>query len=83
MGWVSEAEALDIFTPLQLDTFHALWNLYEPDRGQNWPHAPVESREKKRPVMSRREAMRRFPTSMKVGKLYDDGANRVIRAGQV
>ena len=28
--WVSEAEALDSFTPLQLDTFHALWNLYDP-----------------------------------------------------
>ena len=28
--WVAESEALDSFTPLQLDTFHALWNLNPP-----------------------------------------------------
>jgi len=28
--WGSEVEALDSFTPLQLDVLHALWNLYQP-----------------------------------------------------
>lgn len=28
--WVSEAESLDSFTSLQIDTLHALWNLYGP-----------------------------------------------------
>ena len=30
--WVSEAETLQSLTPLQLDTFHAWWNLYYPSR---------------------------------------------------
>ena len=28
--WISEAESPDSFTPLQLNTLHALWNLYDP-----------------------------------------------------
>ena len=32
--WISEAESLDGFTPLQLDTSHALWDLYDPSSEQ-------------------------------------------------
>ena len=57
--WVSEAESLGSFTPLQLDTFHALWNLYEPSSERNQPPAP-DAITTRRPTMSRREAWGRF-----------------------
>ena len=38
--WVSEAESSYSFTPLQLDTFHALRNLYKPNSEMNQPPAP-------------------------------------------
>lgn len=28
--WITEEEAMDSFTPLQLDVFHALWEVYHP-----------------------------------------------------
>ena len=34
-GFITESECLDSFSPLQLDVFHALWELYQPS-----PHQP-------------------------------------------
>ena len=31
--WIYEKEALDSFTPLQLDCFHAMWELYHDVQG--------------------------------------------------
>ena len=38
--------------------------------------------ERKRPVLSRREVLLRFPIAMKISKPYDDGAIRVLWSGQ-
>ena len=51
--WVSETKALDSFTPLQLDTFHALWNSYDPSSERCRPPGRDEG-VKRRPTMSRR-----------------------------
>ena len=56
---VAESEALDSFTPLQLDTFHALWNLNPPCSKQTSTPDPVGPR--KRAPLSRSEALIRFP----------------------
>ena len=50
--WVSEEKSLDSFTPLQLDTFHALWNLYEPSSERKQPPAP-DAITTRRPTISR------------------------------
>ena len=55
--WVSEVEALDSFTPLQLDVFHALWNLYQPV-----PDVSTPPPSKKRcPTLLRSTALELFP----------------------
>ena len=55
--WVSEVEALDSFTPLQLDVFHAQWNLYQP-----LPDAATPPPSKKRCfALPRSTALELFP----------------------
>lgn len=34
LDWVSEAESLNSFTSLQLDTFHAMWNSTTREAGE-------------------------------------------------
>ena len=80
--WVSETESLDSFTPLQLDTFHALWNLYDPSSERSRPLAP-DGGAKKRPALSRSEALRRFPIGTRVEKPLGDGGGGAARPGQV
>ena len=58
--WVSKAELPDSFTSLQLDTFHGLWNLYEPSSERNQPPAP-DARTTRRPMLSMREAFGEVP----------------------
>ena len=80
---VAESDALDSFTPLQLDAFHALWNLNPPCSKQTSTPDPVGPR--KRAPLSRSEALIRFPigtrairpcmvnnkTTNRVGQVYD------------
>ena len=77
--WVKETEALDCFTPLQLDTFHALWNLNPPSGEQTQPTA----RQKKRALSSRREALAQFPIGTRITRSYAAGDRQVGRLGQV
>ena len=59
--WVTESEALDGFTPLQLDTFHA----FNPPRSkQTCTPSPVVQR--KCALLSRSEALTRFPIGTRV-----------------
>ena len=55
-SWLPEVEVLDSFTPLQLDVFHALWNLYRPStlNTQNAPRKP-------NPHLERAGALQVFP----------------------
>ena len=74
--WVSESEALDSFTPLQLDVFHALWTLYHPETSP-----ATGSVSKKRPApLSRSDALGLFPIGTPVYRCFDHGAEMV---GQV
>ena len=51
--WVSEAESLHSFSPLQLDTFHAVENSYYPSSELGRPAAQEEGA-RRRPAMSRK-----------------------------
>ena len=81
-GWVSKAESLDSFTPLQLDTFYALSNLYDPSSERSHPAAREEG-ERRLPTLSRVESLRRFSIGTKVIKPVEGGEGRVTRPGQV
>ena len=45
-GFITEIECLDSFSPLQLDVFHALWELYEPSHHRPRPAAKSTSCER-------------------------------------
>ena len=77
--WVKQTEALDSFTPLQLDTFHALWNL-NPPSGEP---TQTTARRKKRALLSTREALAQFPIGTRVARTYAAGDRQVSRVGQV
>ena len=77
--WVKKTEALDSFTPLQLDTFHALWNLNPPSGEQT----QTTARRKKRALLSGREALARFPIGSRVTRSYAAGDRQISRVGQV
>ena len=62
-GWLTEIEILGNFTLLQLDVFHALWNLYHPHAVHGDPAA-----RKKRPTLTREEAFQLFPVGTKIAK---------------
>ena len=44
-GFITESEGLDSFSPMQLDVFHALWELYQPPRHRLRPAAKSTSSE--------------------------------------
>ena len=69
-------------TLLQLNTFHALWNLYEPSSERNQLPAP-DAITTRGPKMSRWEALGRFPIGTKVIKPYEDGKGISSRPGHV
>ena len=77
--WVTEAESLDSFTPLQLDNFHALWNLHPPDVEQT----QATARPQKRTPLSRREALTLFPIGTTATRSHAVGDRQVDRIGQV
>ena len=54
--WLPEEEVLDSFTPLQLDVFHAIWNLHQP---RITTTSTVSQRKTKH--LSREEALDLFP----------------------
>ena len=55
--WLTEVEVLDSFTPLQLDVFHALWNLYHPST----PSTQNAPSRKTNPHLERARALQVFP----------------------
>lgn len=80
--WVSEAEALGSFIPLQVGMFHALWKSYEPSSDRRLTPIPnVET--KNRPTLSMRGALGKFPIGTKAIEPYQDGNGRSSRAEKV
>ena len=77
-NWLSEEEAQESFTPLQLDVFHALWERYHgADHRARPPGMPT--REEK-PAASREVALKAFPIGTKVRREFADirGKRRVF-----
>ena len=72
---MTETEILSSFNRLQLDVFHALWNLYNPHQSQM---QPTPSRKRAQPL-PREDAPRLFPIGTTVAK--ESGS--VIILGQV
>ena len=75
---------------LQLGTFHALWNLYDPSSDQSRLAAPDEGAKKppalsgreKPPALSGREPLTTFKIGTKIVKPLGDGRGRGGRAGR-
>ena len=63
--WLTESECLNSFTPLQLDVFHALWELYH----------PPDYRPRPQPKVSRSE---RFAADPREGLIGSSGGNDVV-----
>ena len=65
--WITEKEALDSFTPLQLDCFHALWELYYGVSGDaSRPRPVVPPYRVERDVAGRERALREIPIGREV-----------------
>ena len=79
--WVVESEALDNFTPLQLDTFHAWWKLNPPSCKQTSTPSPVRLR--KRAALSRSEALVSLPIGTRVIRPCMVNNETTNRVGQV
>eukprot|EP00752_Nemacystus_decipiens_P016750 g14988.t1 len=70
---ITEDEARDSFSPLQLDVFHALWELHNPDAA---PRPPGELTRGEREVESRERALEIFPRGTEVGRIFTDAEGR-------
>ena len=70
--WITEKEALDSFTPLQLDGFHALWELYHDASGDASRPRPVVSPRVERNVADRERALREIPIGREVWRKIAD-----------
>ena len=72
--WLSEEEVLDSFTGLQLDVFHALWELYNP---QVRPRPSDTLSRAERDSIARDEALRQIPRGTKVRKQFEDSQGKL------
>ena len=80
--WVSGAESLDGFTPLQLDTFYAPGYVYDLSSERSRTAARDE-RENRHPTLSAKEVLRRFSIVTKIVKPVVSGKGRAGRPWQV
>jgi len=78
---ITEAQPLliDSFTRLEVDTFHALWNLHPPDAERT----QTVARPKKRTLLSRRDAPTLFPIETTTTRSHAVGDKRIDRVGKV
>ena len=74
--WTAETEILSSFNRLQIDVFHALWNLYNPHQSQNTTNTPSRKRAQ---LFPREDALRLFPIGTTVAK--ESGSEIIL--GQV
>ena len=73
--WVDENEVKNSFTSLQLDIFHALWEVYhEPSRRPRPTQGPSKE---DRDALRREEALRKYPVGTQVRRGFADAAGKV------
>jgi len=71
--WMTEDEVRDSFSSLQLDVFHATWELLNPDAATRPPGEPTRG---EREVESRERALEMFPRGTVVGRVFADAEGR-------
>ena len=75
--WLSESECLDSFTPLQLDVFHALWEVYHPPDYRPRPSPRISRSE--RFAADREKALSDHPVGTVVWRDFANQEGRVQR----
>ena len=76
-GWTTEEDALDSFTPMQLDVFHAMWELYhDKSRGTRPPTAATRMQ---RDALDRAHALSEVPVGMVVWRDFVDQEGKTYR----
>ena len=73
--WVSETEASDSFTPLQLDVFHAMWELYKGTSSGARP--PISPSRQERDQADRERALREVPIGTSVWRHFLDNNGKM------
>ena len=71
--WITEDEARDSLSPLQLDVFHALWKLHQPEADDRPPGDPTRGESE---VESRDRALEMFRRGTVVGRVFVDTEGR-------
>ena len=77
--WITEDKARDGFMPLQLDVFHALWELHHPEGDDRPPGDPTRG---EREVESRDRGLDMFPRGTVIGRVFVDieGRSKTFKA---
>ena len=75
--FITESECLDSFSPMQLDVFHALWELYQPPCHRPRPAAKPSS--SKRLAANRAHALLEVPIGAVVWRDFTDPQERIQR----
>ena len=70
LQWLSEEEARDSFTPLQLDVFHALWETYHGAECQARPTSTLTRKE--REGIDREHALKQHPVGTVIWREFAD-----------
>ena len=76
-GFITESECLDSFSPMQLDVFHALWELYQPPRHR--PRLAAKSTSSERLAANRAHALLEIPVGTVVWRDFTDQHGRIQR----
>ena len=76
-GWITESGYLDSFTPLQLDVFHALWELYHPP--DHRPRSAAKPTSSERFAADRLRALLEAPIGTMVWRNFTDQQGRIQR----
>ena len=76
-GFITESKCLDSFSPMQLDVFHALWELYQLPRHR--PRPDAESTSSKRLAANRAHALLEVPVGTVVWWDFTDQQGRIQR----
>ena len=76
-GFISESECLDSFTPMQLDVFHALWELYQHPRHRPRPAGQLSRGEHL--AANRAQALLEVPIGTVVWRDFTDQQGRTQR----
>ena len=77
LGFITESECLNNFSPMQLDVYHALWELYQPPRYRPQPAAKSTSNE--RLAANRAYALLEVPVGTVVRRDFTDQQGRIQR----